>query len=281
MNRWKPLAAGIVAVLALIALFSFAPARALAGELLGLFRVEKFAPISVSPEQLAVLEDVADSGLYPGEFVTLEEPGPSETFTEFEAAKAALADSRMGAWGYHTIASLGPAVAYHIDRGGSAKLSVNLADARAILAAVDIDPQLLPDSLDGADVSVTLHEVLTQEWRDVSLIQTPAPDVYYPADVDPTVIGEAALRFLGMDEGEAYRLAHNIDWTNTLVMPVPTELATFSEVSIGDTTGIAMEAIGGGGGMVMWQQYGMVNMLSADSNWSLADLVTLAAEFSR
>ena len=103
-----------------------------------------------------------------------------------------------------------------VQPGGSAQLTVNLDSARAILEAVDVDPLLLPDSLDGAVVSAELYDALFLDYGAVQLLQTPVPDVNYPDDVDPTVIGEAALRFLGMDDDEAYRLAHNIDWTNTL-----------------------------------------------------------------
>jgi hypothetical protein len=42
--------------------------RAAASDFLGLFRVEKFAPISVSARQLETLERLADQGLTPGQF---------------------------------------------------------------------------------------------------------------------------------------------------------------------------------------------------------------------
>ncbi|MCO5193824.1 MAG: hypothetical protein M9930_11155 [Anaerolineae bacterium] len=274
MKNWKPVAVGLFAVLALIFIFSFAPTRALADDFLGLFRVEKFAPISIAPEQLAVLEEIADSGLFPGELIMVTEPGPERVYTNFNEAFESL-ETPYYSW-FTPEFGLGMPQEFVVQPGGSAQLTVNLDSARAILEAVDVDPLLLPDSLDGAVVSAELYDALFLDYGAVQLLQTPVPDVNYPDDVDPTVIGEAALRFLGMDDDEAYRLAHNIDWTNTLVMPVPTELASFSEVKVGDTTGIAVEALDSDGSMIMWQSYGMVYMLTGTGDYTSDALLTIA-----
>jgi len=75
MLRRRTVAIGFSFVLLVAVLFSFPAVRAGASEFLGLFRVQKFAPISISPEQIAVLEQLADQGMAPGELVIRNEPG--------------------------------------------------------------------------------------------------------------------------------------------------------------------------------------------------------------
>ena len=75
MFKRRTVAVGLAFVLLLAILFSFPAVRAGASEFLGLFRVQKFAPISISPEQIALLEQLAEEGMEPGELVIRNEPG--------------------------------------------------------------------------------------------------------------------------------------------------------------------------------------------------------------
>jgi hypothetical protein len=65
--------------------FSLPAVRAAASDFLGLFRVEKFAPISVSPQQMAMLEQIAEQGLHPGELVMTSEPASRKVASGAEA----------------------------------------------------------------------------------------------------------------------------------------------------------------------------------------------------
>ena len=67
---------------------------------------------------------------------------------------------------------------------------------------------------------------------------------------------------LGMSESEAARLAASIDWTNTLLMPIPEEFATFSEVRVAGTSGLALSSLDGVNSALMWQDGGRVYVIS-------------------
>lgn len=279
MSRRRSLLTGAVAVLLIAFVIAFPPARAAASQFLGLFRVQKFAPISISPAQLAVLEELAGSGLYPGEFEMIDEIGASRAFDSAATAIASLQRDSNG-WRYRGLRqmpALGAPSRVDVQSGMVGRLTIDLESSRAILDAVGVDPMVLPDSLDGNDIHATVYPALAQSWDGVTLVQMPSPEIVYPEDVDPSVIGEAILRFLGMSDGEAYRLAQNIDWTSTLLMPIPTDLATFSEVRIGDTTGIGIEALDADGAALLWQSSGMLYLLIGDGTAAdLALLVDLA-----
>jgi hypothetical protein len=257
LKRKYALVAALVVLV--VATFSLPPVRAAASDFLGLFRVQKFAPISVSPAQLQQLERLAEQGLFPGELEMIEEPGsPQEVDSLVEASVFTGRNVR-------TLADLGAPAAIRISNGGSGRLVVNLENARAILEAAEVDPLLLPDSLDGAVVDARLFPVVEQEWADLFLVQTASPVVDYPDDVDLVVLGEALLRFVGLTEGEARRLAQNIDWTNTLVLPIPEDLASFSEVRVDGVSGLGLSELGGNGASLVWEKDGTVYMLASNS----------------
>lgn len=247
----------IFAALALLVVaFSLAPVRAAASDFLGLFRVQKFAAISISPRQMALLEQVADQGLYPGEFQSIQEPAPPQAVAGLEEA-AAMSGSEV-----LTPAALGAPAEVAVSGAGSGRLIVDIDNARRILSAVELDPALLPDSLDGAEIDVAIYPGVKQRWENgVTLLQSASPQIDYPDDVNPDVLGEALLQMLGMSQREAQRLAASIDWSSTLLLPVPEDLATFSEVSVNGVSALALSSVQGRENSLMWQQDGVVFLL--------------------
>lgn len=267
-------AAGIAALL-VAALFLFPGARATANQFLGMFRVQKFAPISVSPEALSQLENLELDGVYPGEFTWIQEPQEPQTVTNYDEA-AAVANYDW--WVLEFDDQLGPPSEIAATDGGSAILTVDLESSRTILDIAGIDPALLPDNLDGAEIEAAVSGTIFTHWdeNDVTLIQGYSPEVNYPAGFDPAPIGQAMLQLLGMNEEEAYRLSQNIDWTNTLILPIPQEIGTFREVSVQSTTGLLIEGLDGEHSVLLWQNSERMYMVSGSLSGD--ELLTLVAE---
>ena len=186
-----------------IAFFAFtAPGQALASDFLGLFRVQKFAPISISPDALANLENLDFEGLYPGEVAWNQEPTEPQKVGTIDEAIAIAPDA------FTFAPDLGEPTEIAVGGSGSGTLTVDLAAARAMMGIAGIDGNLLPDSLDGADISVTTQDGIFISWAEgnTHLIQMPSPEVSYPSDFDPQPVGQALLQLLGMSESEAERL---------------------------------------------------------------------------
>ncbi len=250
---------GLTLVVAIAVLMAFPSVRAAAGEFLGLFRVQQFAPISVSTQQLALLERLGEEGLEPGEFVVTQELGEPESVDSPEAAAA------VAGFTPRTLPNRGELIRTYVMAGGAGHLIVDLAGARAIVEAAGADPLLLPDSLDGARVDVTVHDSIGQLYDNgVLLIQSPSPDVNYPADVNPSLLGEALLQVLGTEPAEAQRIAQSIDWTSTLLLPIPQSLGSYREVTVNGVTGVLLEPFDTDEeAALVWQQDGMVYMMRA------------------
>ncbi|MGD2048505.1 MAG: hypothetical protein PVH03_03380, partial [Chloroflexota bacterium] len=257
----------ILVVLLLVVAFTFPGVRAAASDFLGLFRVQKFAAISISPEQMALLEEVAESGLYPGEIEMVDEPGEPQLVDSLESAEA------MAGWLARNPERLAePDSVYYTD-GGHGRLTVNVENARTLISAAGVDPALIPDSLDGATVDVTVYPSISQNWNEgVALMQSPSPLIEYPEDVDTVALGEAFLQVLGMESGQARRLAQQIDWTNTVLLPIPENVATFNEIRVDGVPGLGLTSLDGQNSAILWQKNDTVYVLSGAEIENLVDL---------
>jgi hypothetical protein len=267
MSNRKYALVPLLVVLLLVVAFSFPGVRAAASDFLGLFRVQKFAAISISPEQLALLEEMAESGLYPGQIEMIDEPGEPQLVDSLESAEA------TAGWQARSPGSLvEPDSVYYMD-GGRGRLTVNVENARTLISAAGADPALIPDSLDGATVDVTVYPSISQNWNEgIALMQSPSPLVEYPEDVDTVALGEAFLQVLGMEPGQARRLAKQIDWTTTVLLPIPEDVATFNEIRVDGVPGLGLTSLDGQNSAILWQRDGTVYVLSGAEIEGLVDL---------
>lgn len=258
INRKRALAVGLAAFVILFASLAFPSVRAAAGDFLGLFRVQKFAPISVSPEQMALLQQLGEQGLQPGEFVSTLEPGSPQEVASLDEAAA------MTGYSPARLRDRDLPTTVYVTGAGAGYLTIDLEGARAIVAAAGADPSLLPDTLDGARVDIAVYPSIQQLQTDgLQLMQTAAPTVTYPEGVDPTVLGEALLQVLGVESEAARQIARSIDWTGTLLLPVPRDVATYRDVTVDGVTGVAVEPLmAEEDPAIMWQKDGMVYMIT-------------------
>lgn len=255
-RRW----AFVGAALLIVAFsFTFPSVRAAASEFLGLFRVQKFAAISISPEQMALFEKLAEEGLTLGEMRIKQEPG-AQTIVNSLAEATTLTGVKPS-----TLAHLGAPESIKVLDGGSGNLTLDLAGVRAIVEATGNDPMLLPDSLDGAQISIVAFPSVEQKWADGTwLIQTASPLVEYPEEMaDPTVLGQAFLQVMGLDETEAQRLARDIDWTSTLMLPLPSDAVTSEEIMVNGVSGMALQDIDSISSAIIWEKDGIIYILQA------------------
>ena len=73
-RRYQRIATFVAALAVIAGLFSLAPVRAFASNLLGIFRVERFIVVDVSEERLEQIEAALDGSFF-GEQEVLEDPG--------------------------------------------------------------------------------------------------------------------------------------------------------------------------------------------------------------
>ena len=251
---------GTTALLILALILAFPGTRALAGELLNLFRVQQ---VAVVPVDFTGLEQLTGDGSLGNQFTELisnsmnitDEPGDP-----VEAADAAQA-SQLAGFNVRLPQSATPSQIYVMD-GASFSMTVDRDKAQALLDEAGRSDLVLPESVDGADISVTIpasvsaaygtcpkpaadsseSEDTERRYPDcVILAQIPSPSVNAPADLDINQLAQIGLEFTGMSAEEAASFTSTVDWTSTLVVPIPSNSASYDQVTVDGVTGTLIQ----------------------------------------
>jgi hypothetical protein len=131
--------------------------------------------------------------------------------------------------------------------------------AQALLDEANHPDLQLPASLDGAPISVNIPASVTALYGDcpkfnpdadnpnpengagssgrryfkcVFMAQIPSPTVNTPPDLDVQKLAEVGLEFTGMTAEEAHNYSQTIDWASTLVVPIPKNGASYTQVNV-------------------------------------------------
>lgn len=278
---WKLAFAGIAA-LVVAALVVSPGARVLAQDFLNLFRVKRFAAVTLSTERMQQLEN-GETGieqvLSAGTEVLTSPGKPIEVDGLQSASLAAGFTVRVPAVlprGVHL-------QEITVQGEGSVRFTADVARLQSLLQVLDINDVQLPPQLDGQTITINKPPVVMMRYggdREVLFLQSRNPQVELPAGVDLAQLGELALRVAGMTAEEARQFSRNIDWNSTLLVPVPAYATSFREVEVRGVTGllVASDVTPTGryrdvpsGSVLMWAEGDMVYALSGAPSTSLVD----------
>lgn len=285
--RWSPalLAASLVVVAVLV--LTFPPAQAMAQDFLNLFRVKKFAAISVDPARVNELENTnLDLQKMFGDSVqVVKEPGKPVVVASVQAASERAGFNAAVPSAMPKSAKLQVSV----QGEGSAVLTADTAKIQSVLDTLGIDDVKVPAQLDGAKITVNKPAAVVLDYTlkdssTVSLMQSPSPEVDLPAGVNLARLGEIGLRVLGLSKQEAHDFAQQVDWSSTFLIPVPADAAEVRQVNVNGAQGLMVSSNGTmkngrsayakGNAVVLWANNGMVYAMQGDSG--AVDLLELA-----
>ena len=246
-------ASALVLILAFV--LAFPSTRALAGELLKLFRIQQVAVVSVD---FTGLEQLTGDGVLGNQFTDLISNSMNITKEPGEPAQAADAAQASQLAGFNVRLPQTPNPSHiYVTEGAAFTLTVDRAKAQALLDEAGRGDLVLPESVDGADISVNIPSAVSaaygtcpkpeadsskveegQRYPDcVILAQIPSPSVNAPADLDINRLAQIGLEFTGMTAEEAAAFTSTVDWTSTLVVPIPSNAATYEQVTVDGVTG--------------------------------------------
>lgn len=254
---------GAAALLILALILAFPGTRALAGELLNLFRVQQ---VAVVPVDFTGLEQLTGDGILGNQFTELISNSMNITqkpSDPVEAADAAQA-SQLAGFNVRLPQTANPSQIYVTD-AAAFTLTVDRAKAQALLDEAGRGDLVLPPSVDGAKISVNIPASVSvaygtcprpqadsREGDDsqipgrlypdcVILAQIPSPSVNAPADLDINQLAQIGLEFTGMSAEEAASFTSTVDWASTLVVPIPKNAATNEQVTVDGVTGTLIQ----------------------------------------
>lgn len=249
----------VVAVLVLTAIVSIPATRAWADQILNLFRVEQVTVVPVDFSGLKQLNGTLGqqvSDLVSSSITMKQKPGNPVAATD-----AADASQKAG----FTVRLPQSATYTRLDvQGGAAfDFTVDRQKAQALLDEAGRSDLLLPQDIDGAVVSVTVPNSIQADYGTcpdpaqadtartgsmgrnypdcVILSEIPSPTVNAPANVDVAQLAQIGLQFTGMTSEQAAAFTKNVDWTSTLVVPIPKNAATYQQVQVDGVTGTLIQ----------------------------------------
>ena len=259
---------GTAALLILTLVLAFPGTRALAGELLSLFRVQHVTVVPVDFTGMEQLDGAVGNNISQliSESVTMQKE-PSDPVTVATTEEA----SQLTGFNVRAPQGLTPS-RISVMNGSAFTFTIDRDKAQALLEEAGRNDLVLPEDVDGADVSVNIpssasiafgncpepssdSEAKREMEREgegngspgrmyadcIIFAQIPSPEVSAPASLDITKLAQIGLEFTGMTAEEAAEFTNTVDWTSTLVVPVPKNAATNQQVPVDGVTGTLIE----------------------------------------
>jgi hypothetical protein len=258
------------------------PVRVFAGNVLSLFRVNKIEVVAFDPSALfneqspeAVMQSLQK---VMDEQVAVEVAGDPRLVEEAEV--------RALSWGPVRLPQdvEGEAL-YALQPGAKATVKVDLPRIRTLMKELGYDNVDLPNSLDGATITVDLlpsvmaaygaceaqsGEALEAQEGCTVLMQMLSPEIAAPDGLDVEQLGRAYLQLLGLSPEEAAGFSEKIDWTATLVVPIPSSEVAYEEVNVDGVTGVLMRPTQRRRAqpeyLLMWVKHGVVYGLTGSGS---------------
>jgi len=284
-----------VFLLLLAAILATPNGRALADQFLNLFRVQQVAIVPIDFTGMQQLTGQGPIGqrvsqLISNSITITQEPGEPLDATDAEQATQ-LAGFRVrlpqGQTPSHISVMPAAAFSFQIDHD----------KAQTLLNDVGRSDLVLPKTIDGADIAVSIPANVSAAYGDcprpkekdegsgsrerqytdcILLAQLPSPTVSAPAGVDVAQLAQIGLEFSGMSPEEAAVFTENVDWTSTLVIPIPRDAASYEQVTVDGVSGTLVQRLSNDGDapqfILIWVKEGIIyalNGLGSDTEAAL------------
>jgi hypothetical protein len=284
----RPLWVTIAVIAALAVSLNFQPVQALAASFLGLFRVQQVTILPINSNTIQNLQNNQDiskaaSQLFSDSVTTTRPATPSQQVAD-AAAASKLAGFDVRQWKDSTL----PAV-ITVSSGQAFDFTVNRARAQQILTSLGNNTLQLPQSIDGAKISVDIPSGVSTAYGDcptmrlkrpaagaaptdqpaapstdcLVLLQIPSPTINTPSSIDPAQLAAIGLQALGMSADQAQSFSQKVDWSTTLVIPIPTGEVSYQDVQVDGAKGYVLAPVKGSGSAnvrysVVWVKNGVI-----------------------
>jgi len=313
--RWRPVW-GLAAVALIVAiLVSVNPVRSWAQRVLAMLRVQKIQVVTIDPTTLMSSSE-PDSRPYKlfnqfiaDNVVVTMDPGKPDVVSNLTRA------SQLTGYPIRMIGSLGAPHSVEVNGETAFQMTINRDRVATLLDEIGRSDINIPESANGALIAVHIpktvismygdcpvrHGYVTSNSRSQAealaerkmermanikdtnctyLIQAPSPTVSVPPDLNMSDIAEAALELAGMSPAEARSFCQTVDWSSTLVVPIPRNSSSYETVTVDGVEGtLITETLSQGNRYsrysLLWIKNGVIHSLAGHGNSS--DALSLAA----
>ena len=311
-SRWRPAWGFAVLAIAVAILVSVNPVRTWAQRILAMLRVQKIQVVAIDPTTL-ITGSEPDSRPYKlinqfiaDNVVVTMDPGKPDVVSNL--TKAAL----LAGYPIRSISSLGGPQSVEVNGETAFQMTINRDRIETLLDEIGRSDIRIPESTNGALVAVHIPKTVVSMYGDCPVrhkyvssnpqsqaealaerkiermanikdtnctyfIQAPSPTVSVPPDLNMSDIAEAALELAGMSPAEARSFCQTVDWSSTLVVPIPRNSSSYETVTVDGVEGtlITETLLQGNRYSLLWIKNGVIHSLAGHGNSS--DALSLAA----
>ncbi len=253
---------GIVLLLAIV--LSIPATRALADQLLNLFRVQQVVTVPVDFTGIQNLSGNSAIGSQLSSLISSSVTMEQKPGKPVNAADASQA-SQMAGFTVRLPQGMTPS-RISVENAAAFSFKVDRAKAQALLNEAGRSDLVLPASIDGANVSIKIPASISaafgtcpdpsaqsngrpldggsvgRRFPDCTLLaEIPSPVVSAPEDFNISQLAQIGLEFTGMSRDQAEAFTKTIDWTSTLVVPIPRNAATSEQVNVDGVKGTLIQ----------------------------------------
>ena len=270
--RWRPVWGLAAAAIAVAILVGVGPVRLLAQRVLAMLRVQKITVVSIDPSTLMSGSE-PDSHPYKlinqffaDNVVITTAPGRPEVVPTVTKA------IQLAGYPIQTVGNLGAPQRVEVNGETAFQMTVNRDRVETLLDEVGRPDIRIPESANGALVAVHIPKIVVSMYGDCPvrrrfgdsdpqsraeelaerkmermaatkntnctyLVQGPSPTVSVPPELNMSEIAEAALELAGMSPAEAHSFCQTVDWSSTLVVPIPRNSSSYENVSVDGVEG--------------------------------------------
>jgi len=260
-----------------------------------MLRVQKIAVVTIDPELLSG-RDSGESGKMIGKLlsdnlvVTLE-PGKPQPVSSAEEA------SQLAGFRVRALSGLSDQPQLSVEGEGAFHMTLNRDRLQAILGEAGRPDIQLPDALDGATIAVHVPKAVFVRYGNCAepksdrpapggrggeaapdsapkapeaqgctfLAEVPSPTVSVPPDLNIAQVAEAGLQLAGMSADAAHAFCQTVDWTSTLVIPIPRDATSYQTVEVDGVQGTLINRPQWGrrpaGYNLLWVKNGVIHSL--------------------
>lgn len=290
MFKRRPFWAALTVIVVVALALSLPTVQAWASDFLSLFRVQRVQVISFNPDNAEEARDLLESNEalikeVLKDNLEVEKDGDLQVVDSIdEATEAAGFIPRLPVNKDDLQLAVRP--------GMQGVLTIDQPEFQTLIEAIELDLDL-PESLNGQTVTVTvpaaviaadgcdiresesedeLHRPAQDMPKDCTvLVQLPSPEIDSPEELDIQQVGEAFLKYAGLSEDEARSLSERIDWTTTLVLPIPNSGdVKYREVQVDGVTGTLLQPVDEDYYMLVWVKDGRLYGLSGPGDMETA-----------
>ncbi|HEX7363510.1 MAG TPA: hypothetical protein VF283_23710 [Bryobacteraceae bacterium] len=278
------------AACALILVFTLSPARSWGQRFLSMLRVQKVAVVPVDLQTVTAQlrgsghEKLLAQFISDNVVVTMKPGAPAIASSPQNA-------SAMVGFPVTTLSALGTPQRISVTGEGAFQMTLDRSRIQALFDAAGRSDLSVPLSVDGSLVAVHIPKSVHMQYGNcsktnhapsancVNFIQVPSPTVSVPPSLNIAALAEAGLQVAGMDAAQAQAFSQSVDWSSTLVIPVPENAGSYETVPVDGVNGTLIASLprphSPGGYALIWVKNGIIYSLagggSADTALNVAE----------